>query len=132
MGKPRWQVEIETNFPRQAKETPVPDWQLEYSPTPTPSSETEALMMTAPGQDPQPVYSYDDDTYTRLSELLSVDLALSELEISVLDCVFVAGLSIRTTAEVLGLPKSTVQRIKDTTLNRIRQQVESNRLEGQA
>jgi DNA-directed RNA polymerase specialized sigma24 family protein len=126
MGKPRWQDLAEAGLPRAAKEIPVPDWQLEHRPTPTPSSELEALMMTAPGQNPEPVHNYNDDTYTRLSELLGVEIDLSELEQSVLDCVFVAGLSIRDTSRVLGLPKSTVQRIKDTTLNRIRQQVQSN------
>ena len=125
MSKPRWETELETGLPRAAKETPVPDWQLTHRPAPLPSSELEALMMTAPGQEPAEVHRYNDDTYRRLEELLGVELDLSDLEISVLDCVFVAGLSIRTTAEVLSLPKSTVQRIKDTTLNRIRQQVES-------
>jgi DNA-directed RNA polymerase specialized sigma24 family protein len=125
VSKPRWQDLAETGLPRAAKEIPVPDWQLEYRPAPTPSSELEALMMTAPGQEPVEVHRYNDDTYKKLEEVLGVELDLSELEMSVLDCVFVAGLSIRDTGSVLGLPKSTVQRIKDTTLNRIRQQVQS-------
>lgn len=89
-------------------------------------------MMTAPGQEPTPVQRYNDDTYDKLNETLGFDLELNELERSVLDSVFVAGLSIRDTADVLGLPKSTVQRIKDTTLNRIRQQIESNYTTGES
>jgi DNA-directed RNA polymerase specialized sigma subunit len=77
-------------------------------------------MMTAPGEHEPEIVVKDVDTYERLDEILGVELELDDVERSVLDALYVSGLSIREAAEVLGTSASTVWRIKESALGRIR------------
>lgn len=77
-------------------------------------------MMTAPGDHIPETKPDNTDTYETLDQILGVELELDDVERSVLDALFVSGLSIRDTADVLGTSPSTVWRIKESTLQRIR------------
>lgn len=121
----RWREVFEEKPSRKTREAPAPDWVFDqHTDTHKPSSELEALMMATPGEEGDWVADQDrGDTYSNLEALLGVDLDLSELEMDVLDAVFVAGLSIREAADQLDLPPTTVWRIKESALNRIRKRV---------
>lgn len=123
--KPRWKLLVEKPDPRTDLETPAPDWYIQQHAPVQPMSEMEALMMTAPG-DNEPETNQPDrgDTYENLDATLGVSLELNDIERSVLDALFVAGLSIRDAAQVLGTSPSTVWRIKESALARIRERYE--------
>lgn len=118
--KPRWKHELNKADPRHDLETPAPDWVIQKHGAVQPENELEALMMTAPGEHIPEIVRRDDDTYERLDEILGVELELDDVERSVLDAVFVSGLSIRDAAEVLGTSPTTVWRIKESAMERIR------------
>jgi DNA-directed RNA polymerase specialized sigma24 family protein len=118
--KPRWKHEAERADPRHDLETPAPDWVIQKHVAVQPENELEALMMTAPGEHTPEIVRKDDDTYDRLDEILGVELELNDVERSVLDALYVSGLSIRSAAEVLGTSPTTVYRIKESAMERIR------------
>jgi DNA-directed RNA polymerase specialized sigma24 family protein len=126
MDDETWEDVLEENDePEKRREIPAPDWVFETRPgIATPNSELEALMMSTPGYDIETPIDLDrGDTYSNLQEILGVDLDLDEVEEEVLDAVLVAGLSIREAADILGIPATTVWRIKDSAVTRIRQRI---------
>jgi len=122
--KPKWRHEIERADPRHDLETPAPDWVIQTHHRVQPETELEALMMTAPGEHTPETVPKDVDTYDTLDQILGVELELNDVERSVLDALFVSGLSIRDAADVLGTSPTTVWRIKESTLARIRHKAE--------
>ena len=119
-----WRKVYNESEPRKSLEVPAPDWVFTHQPAVVkPESEIEALMMSAPGDwvDPD---TDTGDTYDNLEEIFGVELDLSELEKEVLDAVFVAGHSIRGAADLLGLPQTTVWRVKESALDRIRKRIQ--------
>lgn len=120
--KPRWKKLVEKPDPRTDLEIPAPDWYIQQHAPVQPMSELEALMMTAPGDnEPDTTEPDQGDTYDNLDDILGVQLELDDIERSVLDALFVSGLSIRDAAAVLGTSPSTVWRIKESALKRIRE-----------
>lgn len=116
-----WEDVLKENSPSKRREVPAPDWVFEsQSGIAQPETELEAMMMSPPGEDREPVNHDHGDTYENLEDLLGVELDLDDVEMEVLDAVLVAGLSIREAAEVLGIPGTTVWRIKEGALERIR------------
>ena len=117
-----WEVEYRKGIPRNRREVAAPDWVFErQNTTATPQSELEAMMMAVPGEEPQPVVNHHGpDVWDNLDETIGVLLELSDEEKQVMEARHVAGLSIRESAEALGLPKSTVHRIEQSALERIR------------
>lgn len=122
--KPKWRHEVDKADPRHDLETPAPDWVIQKHVAVQPENELEALMMTAPGEHIPEIVVKNDDTYERLDEILGVKLDLDDIERSVLDAVFVSGLSIRAAAEVLGTSPTTVWRVKESAMERIRRRAE--------
>jgi DNA-directed RNA polymerase specialized sigma24 family protein len=125
MGDYSWQdVYFETE-PSKRKEVASPDWVFETRPnqTATPETELEALMMAGPGDVVAEVPAANPDTYQNLDKILGTNLELDDVEKEVLDAVFVAGLSIREAASVLDMPQTTVWRIKESALDRIRRRI---------
>jgi DNA-directed RNA polymerase specialized sigma subunit len=122
--KPRWKHELEKADPRHDLEPPAPDWVIQTHHKVQPETELEALMMTAPGEHTPEIVPKDVDTYEALDQILGVKLELNDVERSVLDALFVSGLSIRDAADVLGTSPSTVWRIKESALARIRHRAE--------
>lgn len=118
----RWQDVVNEPDSGSRKEIPAPDWVFEQSAaTATPSSEIEALMMATPGEElGWADNNIQPDTYDRLDEILGVKLDLDEVEKEVLDALYVAGHSIRDAATILGIPQTTVWRIKESAIERIR------------
>lgn len=120
MGKPRWKKLVETPDRRHDLETPAPDWLIQQHAPTQPVNHIEALMMSTPGQpELEPETAPEKDCYENLDDILGVQLELNDIEKSVLDALFVAGLSIRDTADILGTSPSTVWRIKDSVMSRI-------------
>jgi DNA-directed RNA polymerase specialized sigma subunit len=115
-----WEDVMDEPDPGKRREIPAPDWVFDHNATAKPDSDIEALMMAAPGDHTTEVLHDHGDTYQNLEMILGVELDLTELEQEVLDCLIVAGHSIRGTAELLGLPQTTVWRIKEGALSRIR------------
>lgn len=126
--KPRWKLEIERADPRHDLEIPAPDWVIQTHHHVQPETELEALMMSAPGDHIPEIVPKQLDTYDALDEILGVELELDDVERSVLDALFVSGLSIRDAATVLGTSPSTVWRIKESALERIRHRAEWPRI----
>ena len=126
--KPRWRLELEKADPRHDLEIPAPAWVIQTRHTVQPETELETLMMTAPGDNIPETVPKDQDTYDTLDEILGVKLELNDIERSVLDALFVSGLSIRDAATVLGTSPSTVWRIKESSLERIRQRADWPRI----
>ncbi len=126
-----WEREHARPLPRADYEKPVPDWVLEQSPgTHRPESELEQLMTTPPGGHPDMLSNVDTgDTYDNLENILGVDLELDEIEKDVLDALFVAGLSIRDASQTLGIPQTTVWRVKESAMTRIRKRINMHSLE---
>jgi DNA-directed RNA polymerase specialized sigma24 family protein len=122
--KPKWRHELDKADPRHDLETPAPDWVIQKHVAVQPENELEALMMTAPGEHIPEIVIKTDDTYERLDEILGVELELDDIERSVLDAVFVSGLSIRDAAEVLGTSPTTVWRVKESAMERIRKRAD--------
>lgn len=111
--------------PRKTKEYPAPAWVFDNtSDLHQPTGELEAIMVTAPGGTQPQVPADRGDTYKNLDSILGVELDLAQVEMDVLDALFVAGHSIREAAEVLGIPQTTVWRIKESALSMIRGKVD--------
>lgn len=121
--KAAWRREWEKPLPRADREKLTPDWFFEHTKqTQKPTSELEALMMTAPGDHPPPMHDKcTDDPYRMLDETLGVKMELSEDERRVLDATVIAGLSFREAAETLNLPRQTVHRIHTSAIERMRE-----------
>ena len=118
---------VEKPEPRKTKEIPAPDWVFNNTgDVHQPETELEALMVTAPGGTTPQVPADRGDTYKNLDKILGVNLDLSQVEMDVLDALFVAGHSIREAAEVLGIPQTTVWRIKESALSMIRGKVDTD------
>lgn len=104
------------------KEIPAPDWVFTQRPdVQAPESEIEALMMAVPGEELDWADNeIQPDTYDKLDSILGVQLDLDEVEKEVLDALYVAGHSIRDAATILNIPQTTVWRIKESAIERIR------------
>lgn len=120
-----WEDVLEEPENGKRKEVPAPDWVFETrTGLAQPQTELEALMMAAPGDHPATTVDHNHgDTYQNLQKMLGIDLDIDEVEQEVLDAVLVAGLSIREAADILGIPATTVWRIKEGALDRIRRRV---------
>lgn len=130
-----WEEWVDQPLPRNVNEIPIVGryWLLENPDGNRPESELQALMETEPYGTPKLLVNHDDGLTDRddpghsdsETDLLGGHWdALSEQEQAVLDCMIVAGHSVRKTAEILGMPKSTVHRIKDSALNILRKRME--------
>src|SRR5210317_809064 len=120
--KPRWKKEVEAPIKRFDLEIPAPDWVFTSQQDKVrPTSELEALMMTAPGEHEAMLSDRcNDDPYTQLENTLGTDLGLTDTEKEVLDATVIAGLSYREAARSLGISSSTVHRIHTSVVERIR------------
>lgn len=92
-------------------------WNVPLGPSTTnfTGTDLEALMSSAPGDEPEISDYYDGDPYA--------DLDLDEFEVAVLDAIVVSGLSYRQAARVLGVSHTTVRRVHMSAIERIRRQM---------
>ena len=118
---PEWEEITEAPFPRHDLEIPVVGrtWLLEE--TRRPQSELQALMETEPNHPPD--WSDPTPEGERVAWLMLNEL--NEDERAVLEVTVIAGHSIRKAADILGLPKSSVHRIKVSALARIKALLET-------
>jgi len=126
-----WRKEAQSKLPENRREIPSPAWVFENgSGNVIPETETEALMMTPPGGHiPETHKAPTDDIYQMLEDEYGIDLDMTDDERDVMDAIHISGLSIREAASVLGMSKSTVQRISDSTMSRIRKRIANSFLE---
>ena len=127
-----WEEWVDQPLPRYGKEIPIVgrNWLLEVDDTATPETDYQALMEAEPYAEPRVSQDHLDRSNNRYNlddpDLLAAQLAdLSEEEQAVIDCMIIAGHSVRKTAEILGWPKSTVHRIKTSALERLRHRMET-------
>lgn len=126
-----WKKEASSKIPEARREIPSPAWVFENaSGSAVPETELEALMMTPPGGHiPDTTSPPSDDIYQMLEEEFGVELDLTDDERDVMDAIHISGLSIREAADVLGMSKSTVQRLEASTMARIRKRIAISFLE---
>lgn len=122
-GRARWRDVMDEPEPRYDQEIPAPDWVFTSTESAQPTSELEALMMSTPGHDVEYVPESGGDPYSFLEKDTGVSFDLTDLERQVLDAVCISGLTVREAADVLGISKSTVDRVKNSALARIRARI---------
>jgi RNA polymerase sigma factor (sigma-70 family) len=118
-----WEELADKPLPRYDNEIPAATWLLEqFADRPVPETELQAIMETRPGE-PVPTSKQETrNTNERLADIVENDL--SEDERSVIEVTVFAGHSIRNAAKILGLPKTTVHRLKISALARIEKLLE--------
>jgi RNA polymerase sigma factor (sigma-70 family) len=128
--KPAWKLEQEKPVDKHDRSIPVPDWVINQTVGQQPAAnQLEALIMTAPGaHEPYIVPTEHQETWASLDTTLGVQLNLTEEERDILSARYVAGLTVRDTASILGIPKSTVSRIELSALDRIRKRINNHTL----
>lgn len=114
-----WEEVLDEKLPRNDKEIPIVgrDWMLETDQPNNPQSEMQALMEASPGHEPV----WEEPAETGIELLL--DTVLSEEEKSVIEATIFAGHSIRKASEILGMPKSTVHRLQQSALEKLRKEL---------
>lgn len=88
-----------------------------------PDTELQAMMETEPGGHQQTSKEELANTSSWYDDILNAMDALTEEERAVIEVTVIAGHSIRKAAEILGMPKSTVYRIKKSALNIIKREI---------
>lgn len=118
-----WEEVVERPLPRVTMEEPIVGrtWILENRNVRQPETEIQALMETAPFQEPA---VSKEELQNGMSALMDMMMSiLTEEEKAVIETTVIAGHSIRNAAEILGMPKSVVHRLKQSALRTIREQV---------
>ncbi len=128
MGKARWKLVLEEKLVSPRREVPATslggNWILDSAATPT--SELEALMMTAPGgHAPEVAPSCRTDPYEALERHTGVSLGLTEFEMAVCDARAIAGLSYREIGKLLGCSASTAHRTYTALFEKILKKIGS-------
>lgn len=120
MSDETWEELVDKPFPRTPLETPVPNWLLENDHR-LPETELQALMETEPNGVPQTSKQQLAESIQRVEQIVENDL--SEEERAVIEVTVFAGHSIRKAAEILGWPRSTVQRLKVSAIRIIEREM---------
>ena len=110
-------------LPAYAMEIPSQPWKLERPSTPT--NDMQALMEAAPGEEPN--WPHGNPALEILERI--VDEHLTEEERAVIEVIVYAGHSIRTAADILPWPKSTVHRLYQSALLIIRREMYNHGIE---
>lgn len=119
---PEWEELANRPLPRYDKEIPSSDWVLEKnSPAATPDTDIQAVMETLP-YDTVPDSKETPTLEGRVMNIVETELSAEERD--VIEATIFAGHSVRKSAEILGLPKSTVHRLQKSALDRIRKLLE--------
>ena len=108
-----WEDIVDKPLPRAALEVPTPPWLLELGPA-MPETEIQALMETAPNEVPAVSKEQLRSTVDRIEYI--VEHVLSDEERAVIEVTVYAGHSIRKAATILGWPKLTVHRLKESAV----------------
>lgn len=112
-----WEEVYDQPDPRKVNEVPSPGWVFTSRQAGTPETELQALMETAPGHEPHVSTEAKHAQADGLEILLEY---LDENERAVIEATIIAGHSIRKAGQLLGLPSTTVHRIQQSALNRLR------------
>jgi len=125
MSEETWQDIVEKPLPRTLEE-PVAGrtWILENHLDNQPETPFQALMEAAPHQESRISKQEVMSVETILSRI--VDQHLTEEEKAVIETTLYAGHSIRTAAEILGIPKSVVHRLKNSAMQIIEREMRNN------
>lgn len=117
-----WEELVDKPMPRFDLEIPVAGrtWMLEHDEQP--ETFLQALMETPPGGTQRE--SKEEQRHHIHHIYYVVENELSDEERAVLECTVIAGHSIRDAAKLLGWPKSTVHRIKQSALERMKRILE--------
>lgn len=120
MSDETWQEIVDKPLPRAALEVPVQPWLLELNPA-MPETELQALMETEPNGVPATSKEELRSTVERIEQIVENDL--SDEERAVIEVTVYAGHSIRKAASILGWPKSTVHRLKESAIRIIEREL---------
>lgn len=90
-----------------------------------PSSETQALMEAAPGAEPAEVGAVRRGRSAWVHDLLAA-AELTDREMLVISDLFFGQLPLRESAELLSIGKTTVARVRDAALVKLRQAAMDN------
>lgn len=121
-----WEDVADQPLPRYAMEESVVGrlWLLESGhlwEANKPESELQALMEAKPGDDPVEPRNWKGSIYSEVEQI--VDTMLTDEERDVIQVTVFAGHSVRKASEILGWPKSTVHRLKQSALRIIEREL---------
>lgn len=124
-----WQDVLNEPERRYTNEIPLAgrDWMLDGKDVvqPEPETDMQALMEAAPFTEPRTSSEHQREVNWLIEDLVD---ELTNAEKDIIELTVYAGHSIRFAAKVLGIPKSTVHRMKRSALDQIRLGIEAERI----
>lgn len=100
---------------------PTPDWERSQQ---RPLTEIEAVMNAAPHE--EPIISITEMLETKEIIAKAFEECLTKEEMWIINAIIIQGMSMRGVAKQLNAPKTTVARIRDRGLAKLRKSLEQN------
>lgn len=101
----------------------TPDWERSRH---RPLTEIEAIMSAAPHE--EPTVSIEETLETKETVAKAFEECLTSEEMWIINAIVIQGMSMRGVAKELNAPKTTVARIRDRALTKLRKRLESDPL----
>ena len=109
------------DYKRKEFSQPTPDWEPSRQ---RPLTEIEAVMNTAPHE--EPAISITEMLETKEIIVKAFDECLTKEEMWIINAIVIQGMSMRGVAKELNAPKTTVARIRDRGLSKLKKSLEQN------